>query len=460
MEARLQAIERYRETWGEPRARGKERRTMLTRRVSSLALGLLGCTLVACTSSRGTARDPAPGPPPPAVVVTPAIEATVPIYEEAVAQTIALDTVTLRPQIAGTIEQLLFKEGMPVKRGQTLAVIDQRPFVAALQAAQAQLANAQAALQQALQQVQLRQAQAQLASLQATLAYDQIQVKRDQYLVAQGAIAQQQMDNDIATMKAQAANVAAQEAVVKNTALSTEIGIEQARAQVRQMQAGVVQAQLNLVYTTVPAPVDGIISLRSIDQGNYVQVNQQLATVSTVDPMIAQFPLSEVTFLTLARAAKPGSPDRGMGAPSASPAFQMILPDGTTYQHPGTFRTVNNTVNPQSGTIQTQALFPNPEQLLRPGMYARVRVRTQERPNTVLVPQTAVQEVQGAKSVFVVAPDDSVVLLMIRDAGAYGPFFAVLNGVSAGERVIVEGLQKVRPGAKVTPTLRPAPPLP
>jgi RND family efflux transporter MFP subunit len=460
MEARLQAIERYRETLGEPHARWKERRTILMRRASPLVLGLLGCALVACTSSRGTARDPAPGPPPPAVVVTPAIEATVPIYEEAVAQTIALDTVTLRPQIAGTIEQLLFKEGMPVKRGQMLAVIDQRPFVAALQAAQAQLANSQAALQQALQQVQLRQAQAQLASLQATLAYDQIQVKRDQYLVAQGAIAQQQMDNDIATMQAQAANVAAQEAVVKNTALSTQIGIEQARAQVRQMQAGVVQAQLNLVYTTVPAPVDGIISLRSVDQGNYVQVNQQLATVSTVDPMIAQFPLSEVTFLTLARAAKPGSPDRGMGAPNASPAFQMILPDGTTYQHPGTFRTVNNTVNPQSGTIQTQALFPNTEQLLRPGMYARVRVRTQERPNTVLVPQTAVQEVQGAKSVFVVAPDDSVVLRTIRDAGAYGPFFAVLNGVSAGERVIVEGVQKVRPGAKVTPTLRPAPPLP
>jgi membrane fusion protein (multidrug efflux system) len=288
----------------------------------------------------------------------------------------------------------------------------------------------------------------------------QLQVKRDQYLVAQGAIAQQQLDNDATALKSTAANVDAQQAVVKNTALSTQIGIAQAQAGVRQARAGVTQAQLNLVYTTVPAPVDGIVSLRNVDPGNLVAVNQQIATLATLDPMIAQFPLSEVTFLTLARAAKPGSPDRGMGAPSASPAFQMILPDGTTYQHPGTFRTVNNTVNPQSGTIQTQALFPNPEQLLRPGMYARVRVRTQERPNTVLVPQAAVHEVQGAKSVFVVAPDDSVVLRTIRDAGAYGPFFAVLNGVSAGERVIVEGVQKVRPGAKVTPTLRPAPPLP
>ena len=459
MEARLQAIERYRETRGEPRARGKERRTMLTRSVSSLALGLLGFALVACTSSRGTARDPAPGPPPPAVVVTPAIEATVPIYEEAVAQTIALDTVTLRPQIAGTIEQLRFKEGMPVKRGQTLAVIDQRPYEAALQSAQAQLANAQAALQQALQQVQLRQAQQQLAALQATLAYDEIQVKRDQYLVAQGAIAQQQLDNDAATMKAQAANVAAQEAVVKNTALSTEIGIEQARAQVRQVQAGVVQAQLNLVYTTVPAPVDGIISLRSVDQGNYVQVNQQLATVATVDPIIAQFPLSEVTFLDLSRHASLSTPDRGVAAAN-DPQFQLLLPDGTLYGHPGKYRAVNNTVNPQSGTIMTQALFPNPERLLRPGMYGRVRVRTQNRPHTVLIPQEAAQTVQGTDTVSVVGPNNTVALRTITNGGPYGAFFIVLSGVAAGERVIVQGVQKVRPGAQVTPTLKPAPPLP
>jgi membrane fusion protein (multidrug efflux system) len=117
-------------------------------------------------------------------------------------------------------------------------------------------------------------------------------------------------------------------------------------------------------------------------------------------------------------------------------------------------------VNPQSGTILAQALFPNPERLLRPGMYARVRVRTEERPNTVLVPQSAVQEIQGAKTVYVVGADDAVALRTIRDGGPYGPFFVVLNGVSAGERVIVEGGQKVRPGAKVSPTLRPAPALP
>ena len=209
----------------------------------------------------------------------------------------------------------------------------------------------------------------------------------------------------------------------------------------------------------VPAPVDGIISLLSVDQGNLVAVNQQLATLATVDPIIAQFPVSEVTFLDLAKRAGPGTLDRGVAA-QQDPSFQLILSDGTMYQQPGTYRAVNNTVNPQSGTILVQALFPNPDRLLRPGMYARVRVKTEDRPNTVLVPQTAVQEVQGARTVLVVAPDDTVVLRTITQGGPYGAYFVVLDGLKAGDRVIVEGLQKARPGSKVAPVLRAPPPLP
>jgi membrane fusion protein, multidrug efflux system len=423
---------------------------------------LLAAGVLAGCSSSARVQSPAMAAPPPAVIVTAAMQHTVPVYEEAVAQTIALQSVALRAQIAGTLERLLFKEGTAVKRGQTLFVIDQRPYIAALQSARAQLATARANLSQALQQVQLLQAEAQLAALQATLANAQVQVKRDQYLVAQQAIAQQQLDNDMTTMKAAAANVVAQEAVVRNTVLSTRTGIEQARAGVQQADAAVAQAQLNLIYTSGQAPVDGVISLRSVDEGNLVAVNQQVATLSTLDPIIAQFPLSEVTFLDLAKRTKAGT--GGMGdpgaAPQGAPAFRLVLPDGTVYQHPGTYRTVNNTVNPQSGTIMTQALFPNPERLLRPGMYARVRVRVSDRPNAVLIPQAAVQEVQGARTVFVVASDNSVSLRTITDGGAYGPFFVVLSGVQAGERVIVEGVQKVRPGAKVIPTERPAPAFP
>lgn len=397
--------------------------------------------------------------PPPAVMVTKAIQATVPVYEEVVAQTVAVQTVALRAQIAGTLEQVLFKEGTEVRRGQTVFVVDQRPYVAALQSARAQLATARANLNQALEQVALKQAQAQLTALQATLANSQVLVKRDQYLVAQHAIAQQQLDDDETAMKAAAANVDAQQAVVKNTALSTQTGIEQAKAGVQQADAAVTQAQLNLNYTTVQAPVDGIISLLSVDQGNLVSVNQQLATLTTLDPMIAQMSISEVTFLHLARQAGSATAHPGQVVPTAL-AFQLILPDGTAYSRPGTFRAVNNIANPQSGTILVQATFPNPDRLLRAGLYARVRVRTQDRPNTVLVPQSAVQTIQGSRIVYVVDSDNTVALRTITDGGPYGPFFVVLNGVRAGEHVIVQGVQKARPGGKVSPTVQPAPPLP
>ncbi|HLB76196.1 MAG TPA: efflux RND transporter periplasmic adaptor subunit, partial [Candidatus Dormibacteraeota bacterium] len=382
-----------------------------------------------------------------------------PIYSMAVAQTIADQTVDLRPQVAGTLEQVLFKQGSEVRQGQLLFVIDQRPFIAALQAAQAQLATAQAGLKQALEQVQLLQAQAQLVALKATLVNAHQQVARDRYLLAQGAVAQQQLDNDSATEQAAVANVAAQEAVVRNTALAWQVGIEQARAGVQQAQAAVTQAQLNLAYTTVRAPIDGVVGLLNVDQGNLVSVNTPLATMSSVQPIVAQFRFSEVTFLGLVKRTAAEAAKAGL-TPLKVPSFQLVLADNSIYPHTGTFRTFNRAVDPQTGTILVQALFPNPERLLRPGMYAQVRAKLEDRPNTVLVPQAAVQEVQGAKTVFVVGPDNSVSLRNCTDGGTYGPFFIVLSGLQAGERVIVQGVQKVRPGMRVTPTLAPAPALP
>ncbi|HEX9246391.1 MAG TPA: efflux RND transporter periplasmic adaptor subunit [bacterium] len=453
----------------EPRTQGKGRPSTGAARIrwiTLLAVGAVVLVLAARMSLRGTPPRPqaSAAPPPPAVVVTPAIEGTVPVYDESVAQTIAVQTVQLRAQIGGTLEQVLFKEGTEVRQGQLLFVIDQRPYLAALQSAQAQMANAQATLQQALEQVQLGQAEAQLAALKATLLNAHQQVARDRYLVAQQAIGQQQLDNDTAAEQAAAANVVAQAAVVRNAALSTRIGIDQARAGVQQAEAAVMQAQLNLAYTTVRAPIDGAIGLLSVDQGNLVAANQALATMSSVDPMIAQFNVSELHLNQLAslglvdradvEAAKAGRP------PQKTSAFQLILADGTAYSHPGTFRTLNRAVDPSSGTIVVQALFPNPERFLRPGMYARVRAKLQDRPNTVLIPQAAVLEIQSARTVFVVGPDNTVTLRTITAGEPYGAFFPVYSGVRAGERVIVEGLQKVRPGMPVTPAVQPAPPLP
>lgn len=450
-------------TWG--RVRGAAR-SGAVRWIALLAVGGLSAVAVASMTSRGRAAGPPQGgaPPPPAVVVTAAIERTVPITEELVAQTVAVQTVDLRAQIGGTLEQVLFQEGTEVRRGQLLFVIDQRPYVAALQAAQAQLVNAQATLRQALEQVQLSQAKAQLAALDATLVNAQQQIERDKYLVAQQAIAQQQLDNDTATERAAAANVAAQLAVVKNTALSTQIGIEQARAGVQQAQAAVTQARLNLTYTTVRAPFDGVVGLLNVDQGNLASTNQVLATMSSVDPMIAQFSasethLNELTALAYARQADVEA-SKGGRPPKTAPPFQLILPNGATYAHAGVFRTLNRAVDPSSGTILVQALFPNPERLLRPGMYGRVRVTMQERSHTVLVPQAAVQEVQGTRSVLVVGPDNKVALRTITGGDPYGSFATVYSGLRPGERVIVAGLQKVGPGMAVTPTVEAGPPAP
>lgn len=429
-------------------------------------LAAAGLVVVVWAMSRGSTQKPqvAAAPPSPAVVVTKAIQRTVPIYNEGVAQTVAVQTVDLRAHIGGTLEQVLFKEGTEVRQGQLLFVIDQRPYLVALQSAQAQFANAQAALKQAREQVQLTQALAQLTALKATLVNAQQQVTRDRYLVAQQAVAQQQLDNDSAAEQAAAANVLAQEAVVKNTALSTQIGVTQAAAAVVQAQAAVTQAQLNVDYTTVRAPIDGVVGLLSVDQGNLVAANQVLATMSSVDPMIARVNVSELYLNELVSLGYVTKADleaaRAGRSPQHTPPFELILANGTIYSHPGAFRTLNRAVDPSSGTILVQTLFPNPERLLRPGMYARVRAKLQDRPNTVLVPQAAVQEAQGVRTVYVVGPDNTVSLRTITGGDPYGQFFTVFSGVSAGERVIVEGLQKVRPGMPVTPTVQAAPPVP
>ena len=429
-------------------------------RVGTLVVGIgaLAAALTGCTSARAARTSTPAAPPPPAVVVTAAIQHAVPIYDEIVAQTVALQTIQLRPQIAGTIEEIRFKQGSEVRRGQTLFVIDQRPYKAALDGAQAQLATAQASLTQALKQTQVAQAKAQLLALQAPLLNARDNVKRDRYLFSQGAIAAQQVESDEQTAAAAEASVAAQEEVVKNTALAQQISIAQARAGVQQAQAGLEQAQLNLRYTVITAPMDGVVGFLEVDLGNLVAVNQVLATMSTVDPIVVQFNASEITYLSLLKptGGRPGPGRSAVGIPT----FRLLLADGSLYPQPGTFRDIDRSVNAASGTIAIQALFPNPSGYLRPGMYGRVRASTGQRPDAVLIPQVAVQQTQNFKTVLVVGSDNLVAVRTIEDGGTFGPFEIVLNGVQEGDRVIVEGLQRAQPGARVSVTVRPAPPVP
>ena len=416
-----------------------------------LALLALVPALVACERSKAKESAPAPAPPPPAVVVAEVVRKTVPIVAEFVAQTDAVQTVELRARIQGVLERVRFQEGAAVKEGQVLFEVERTQYEAALQSARAQLAKAQADLARAQEQVEVLRSQAELEQRQAALAKAKLDVARLRPLAQARAVPQVDLDNALAAEQVTVAGVAAAEAALKNTELNQRIGIQQAQAAVEAGRAAVTQAQLDLSYTTIRAPVSGIIGRLDVNEGNLVGRGEPtlLATMSTVDPIKVSATMSEVEYLRLAR--------RAAGRPSADQALalDLILADGTQHPLRGRVTTLDRTVDPKTGTIVVEALFPNPEKLLRPGQFGRVRAVVEERENAILVPQRAVQEIQGQKSVLVVDQGDKVVLRSVTPSERIGDLIIVTRGLEGGERVIVEGLQKVRPGMQVKPEAAP-----
>ncbi|HWC05065.1 MAG TPA: efflux RND transporter periplasmic adaptor subunit [Methylomirabilota bacterium] len=374
------------------------------------------------------------------------VRKTVPIVSEFVAQTDAVQTVELRARIQGVLERVRFKEGSEVKEGQVLFEIERGQYEAALQSARAQLAKAQAELAQAKEQVEVLRSRAELEQRQAALAKARLDVARLRPLAQAKAVPQVDLDNALAAEQVTVAGVAAAEAALKDTELGQRIGIQQAQAAVEAGRAAVTQAQLDLSYTTIRAPVTGIVGRLDVNEGNLVGRGEPtlLATMSTYDPIKISATMSEVDYLRLARRAA----DRKAGKETP---LELVLADGTRYPLTGQATTLDRTVDPKTGTIVIEALFPNPEKLLKPGQFGRVRAVVEERPDAVLVPQQAVQEVQGAKSVLVVGAEDKVVLRTVTLGERIDDLFIVTRGLEPGERVIVEGLQKVRPGMQVKP---------
>jgi membrane fusion protein (multidrug efflux system) len=400
------------------------------------------------TCDRTKAKESAPpAPPPPAVVVTEVVKKTVPITAEFVAQTSAVQTVELRARVQGVLERVHFKEGSDVNAGQVLFEIEKSQYQAALQSARAQLAKAQAELAKAKEQVEVLRSQAELEQRRAALAKAKLDVARLRPLAQAKAVPQVDLDNALAAEQVTVAGVAAAEAALKDTELGQRIGIEQAQAAVEAGRAAVTQAQLDLNYTTIRAPVTGIIGRLDVNEGNLVGRGEPtlLATMSTYDPIKISATVSEVDYLRFARRAS----ERKASGPEIP--LELVLADGTRYPLRGRTTTLDRTVDPKTGTIVVEALFPNPEKLLKPGQFGRVRAVVEERPNAILVPQQAVQEVQGAKSVLVVGPDDKVVLRTVTLSERIGDLIIVTRGLEPGERVIVEGVQKARPGMQVKP---------
>jgi RND family efflux transporter MFP subunit len=419
--------------------------------------------LVACDS-----RPPEAVQPPRPVPVTVAVvaERTVPVYGQYVGQTEAVRTVDIRARVEGYLERQAVPDGANVKAGDLLFVIDPRPFEADLRQAQANLGRDTARLREAEAAVVQREAEVQQA--RANLARDLAQVEnartqeqRYRTLVQQELVAREQYDQIRTNMTALEATAQADRAAIGNAQAALAAAratVENARAVIRAGEAAVETARLQLGYTTVRSPLDGRMGRAEVRVGSLVGRSDStlLATVSTVDPMYVNFSVSEREALQVwrhrqaeLRAARPGAA-----------SLTLTLPDDSAYPYPGRLDFVDRAVDPRTGTLALRAVFSNPERLLRPGQYVRLRVLLEERAGALVVPQAAVQESQGSASVFVVGPDRKVQARTVRPGPRVGTLWVVEEGVSAGEQVIVKGLQQIRAGMPVEPTVEAAPPAP
>jgi membrane fusion protein, multidrug efflux system len=356
------------------------------------ALAALALTLLAF----GCSKPAPPAAQPPNVEVAEVIKRDVPIYIEAIGQTRGEEEVEVRARVEGVLESVEFDEGAAVRKGKLLYTIDPREYEAALS-----------------------QAKGVLAQAQADLARYEQDVARYQPLVEQNALPKQNLDTAVAQANAGRANVEA-------------------------AQAAVTTAQLNLSYTKIHAPTDGIIGKTEVNVGNLVGRGQNtlLTQISQVGTIDVRFTVPERDYLYYAR----NRPDRSL-------PFELILADGTVHPHKGRLAFVDRNVDPVTGTILLEAGFPNPGAIVRPGQFARVRAPVDLKKGAILVPQRAVTELQGIYNVAVVGSDDTVEIRMVTPAERIGTLWVIDSGLKAGDRIVVEGLQKVRAGMKVKPAM-------
>jgi len=343
-------------------------------------------------------KEAAPPPAPPSVKVADVIQQDVPIYVEWVAQLNGDTNAEITPKIQGYLLSRNYQEGFPVKKDQLLFEIDPRPSAAALDQANAQLAVAQADLTKA-----------------------ETDVASDTPLAAQSAIPLKQLDND---KSAEAAG----------------------KAQVDAAKAMIEQAKLNLEWTKVYSPIDGIAGVATSQVGDLVGTSTKMTTISKVNPIRAYFSISEDAYLRVAdkiAAVLAGRPDRG------ATAVEYIQANETAYPSKGRIILVNREVSSQTGTIQLAAEFSNPGSVLRPGGFGRVRIKTGDNKGALLVPQTAVMEVQSAYQVVVIGADNKASFRPVKVGDRVGGNWVITDGLKPGEKIVIEGFQKVRDGMTV-----------
>lgn len=418
------------------------------RRAGWLAGALLLAATAGCERNSGASAKTAAAPPPPTEVVVAAVEQRpVSIVRDFTARTEAVPTVEVRARVPGVLEQVLFQEGTEVKQGQELFVLQQAEYRAALETARAQLAKAQADLTRARDASVVERSRAQLAQREADLEKAKQDVARYRPLAEARAIPQQDLDTSVAAEKVAGAAVDTFAAQLKDTELSQRTQVQLAEAAVEAGKASVTQAELNLGYTTIRSPITGIIGKVNVDRGNLVGKAEPtlLTTVSSVHPIYVDFSVGEADYLRMARRVKLDPQGR---VQEGQFRLELFLTDDRPLPHKGRVVFVDRAVDARTGTIAVRAEFPNPDKIIRPGQFARVRGVVEQRPNAILVPQRAVQEQQGTRTTLVVE-GDKVALRPVKLDERIGDFFVVTEGLKPGERVVVEGVQRVRPGMQV-----------
>ncbi|MCU1310747.1 MAG: efflux transporter, family, subunit [Candidatus Angelobacter sp.] len=372
---------------------------------------LMLASIAGCKKSTQAAK-----PPPTDVEVVEVEQKDVPIYGQWIGTLDGFVNANVKAQVTGYLLRQEYKEGSLVKKGQLLFQIDPRPFQATLDQTKAQLA----------------QAQAQLVNAEANQRKSQLDVERYTPLAKQQAATQQDLDNAI------------------QTNLANRASVETSKAQIQAAKAAVETAQINLNFTRVVSPIDGVAGLAQNQVGDLVSAGSSspITTVSTVDPIKVYFTPSEQEYLTFNRqfptAASREAEERRL-------PIQLILADGTTYAHEGRVQFANRQVDQSTGTIQIAALFPNPGNILRPGGYGQVRASTRTQRGALLVPQRAVSDVQGSYQVAVLDGENKVSVRSVKVGDRVGNMWIIADGLKPGERVVAEGVQKVAPGVQVNP---------
>jgi membrane fusion protein (multidrug efflux system) len=370
----------------------------------------------------------------------------VPIYSEWIGTLDGMVNAEIKAQVTGYLLSKNYTEGSFVRKGQLLFEIDPRPLQAVLDQAKGDLAKAEGQVAQA--NAQLLQSQAQLTQAEANQGKTQMDVDRFTPLVKSAVISKQDFDTAVQANLAARAQVKAAAAVVE----SAKAAIVAATAAAQSSKAAVRTAELNLGFTRITSPIDGIAGIAQAQVGNLIQpVNPNsgpLTTVSSVDPIKVYFTISEQEYLNFAK-RNPTQSERNIANEKLQ--LDLVLADGTTYPHEGKFFVADREVDQKTGSIRLGGVFPNPGNVLRPGQYGKVRSVTRIQAAALLIPQRAVTELQGSYQVAVVGPDNKIDIRSVKIGERVGVSLIVEEGLKPGDTVVVEGMQKVKPGSAVNP---------